>query len=1040
MEWIRRRAKWPQMLALVLLLAVTVAAPTCWDLLRNRLQTSNTDEAMAPVASESLDSLPSFAAVPEMHEVPAVRQATASSQPVVSPPGLEDAGPELPPVVTSAVVAASADEALAMPTPIAPLLEDDYALVDEPLPVHAASDVRALSNSAESMPTMAPLATASPATMPRLPLPPRELPAEPPAPPAVKPEPSVDLSQLVAARDALWSLLRQVRNIELPELPPPPQPTAQQPPQPALAPAPAPTQVKVDSSADRLAMAPPRPRPAQQSALQLVPAQPTTAADAEPARPLPRLNTPLVAQRDRPRSPLFDEPAPRPSRTAESEPAVEPESAPAPEPTPPPQIAAEPAPQPEPEPEPEPALLRLKPAVLVRQLQHAAAPPLSASWAQDALAELEPLTTPGSTSDELAASVAALDQLAQRGLDQSLELADPTLQRIGIRAARSIARRIPLWRTLVEADAAGATMLLNEPAAQTAGDEAIGPLLNQFAAITAGSDAGAAWRDYLMLDELAALASVGGSDLANRRRDAARRVMARLDSPELTDAQREFLADTPAAELAAALRPWATGKVDLAILAALIERYELRGAQRDADLINELRSRMAFSGDPRQMQAAEHLDRYYRNGNMRLAVSGELLNRLTPQPEPSNTRVRDNVAGADVRGRAQTTTQLELRLLPDPEVWRFGLEARGTVRSQTYSDTWPARVRNSAAVDYEARKLILVNRHGVHVWPAESRTGKNQNRMTGVDNELDLVPLVGPIVEGYAERQHRERRPRAMAQVRSKVQREARSRLDREADAKLEVMEEKFAQAVLGPLEQLALAIEPMEMYTTAQRAVMRMRLADDAQLGAHTPRPSAPGDSLASAQLHESALNNAARGLGLDGREFTAIELYETLAAQLDRSMAPPEADFPSRARVRFAKSDAVRVRCHDDRVELILSIAELAQGRDRITNVRVHAFFRPVVDGLSLKLVRDDTLQFDGRRLLTGPRIVLHSVFGKMLPKDQEIVILAPRVEGDPRFAGLMVTQLVIEDGWVAMALGPKSPERTAWRSETAAAVLER
>ena len=39
---------------------------------------------------------------------------------------------------------------------------------------------------------------------------------------------------------------------------------------------------------------------------------------------------------------------------------------------------------------------------------------------------------------------------------------------------------------------------------------------------------------------------------------------------------------------------------------------------------------------------------------------------------------------------------------------------------------------------------------------------------------------------------------------------------------------------------------------------------------------------------------------------------------------------------------------------------------------------------------------------------------------------------VEGDPRFAGLMVTQLVIEDGWLAMALGPQQPQRTAWRSD--------
>ncbi|MCA9233833.1 MAG: hypothetical protein KDA44_00065 [Planctomycetales bacterium] len=983
MEWIRRRAKWPRMLALLLLFGLTLAAPLCWEQVRDTFQPAGAlDQEIVPTA-ESTPVVPEFQVAATTHPVAAPQPEENQLADIV------DAGPQLPPVVNVAAeipvepVAASG----------APLLEDDYALVDEPLPQTAAAAAQTISNAAESMTSMAPLATASP----RLPPAP---PAETPMPPAAAPRRELDLTKLLAARDALLQLVDDLRSIELPKLPAPqaapaqdqpvataPQPTPEPEPERVAEPAPTaqPVQVRVESSHDRLAMLPPKPITGP-TPLRLVPPQVTTPTPAVPqVAVVPTPIEPRVAVREKP------------------------------------------------QPKPEPPLLRLKPAELVRQLQQAAAPPLSAAWAADALTALAPLTTPGAPLDEAAAAVSQLDQLARRGLEASLAVHDPTLQRVGIRAARSISRRIALWQALVDASGPDATAWTTTPTAEFNGEELM-PLLNELAAVTAGSDAGDAWRDYLMLDELAALASVGGADEAAQRRTIARQVIARLDSPDLTDAQRDFLATTPAAELAAALRPWASGRIDIAILAALIERYEQKAAQRDADMIAELRARMAFSGEPRQQQLAAELDRYYRNGNMRLAVSGDLLNRLAPQPEPVNTPVRDNVAGADVRGRAQTTTQLEVRLLPDPNVWRFGLEARGTVRSQTYSDTWPAKVRNNAQVDYEARKLILLNRYGLHVWPAEAKTGANKNRLVGVDNSLDVVPLVGPLVEGYAKQQQRERRPRAMAQVRSKVTREARKRLDRETDAKLAVMEQRFTQAVLAPLQQLALAVNPLEMYTTEQRAVMRMRLADEAQLGAHTPRPAAPGDSLASAQLHESALNNAARGLGLDGRKFTSLELYQTLAAQLDRPLTPPEADFPSRATVEFAKTDAVRVRCHDDRVELILSIAELSQGRDRIDDVEVHAFFRPVVEGLSLKLVRDDALQFDGRRLLTGARIVLHSVFGKMLPKDQEIVILAPRVEGDPRFAGLMVTQLVIEDGWLAMALGPQQPQRTAWRSETA------
>ena len=79
----------------------------------------------------------------------------------------------------------------------------------------------------------------------------------------------------------------------------------------------------------------------------------------------------------------------------------------------------------------------------------------------------------------------------------------------------------------------------------------------------------------------------------------------------------------------------------------------------------------------------------------------------------------------------------------------------------------------------------------------------------------------------------------------------------------------------------------------------------------------------------------------------------------------------------------------------------------------------------------MREGTLQFAGRRLKTGPRVVLHSVIGKLLPKDQELGILRADLANDPRLAGLMVTQLQIEKGWIALALGQAHPERTAWQS---------
>ena len=326
--------------------------------------------------------------------------------------------------------------------------------------------------------------------------------------------------------------------------------------------------------------------------------------------------------------------------------------------------------------------------------------------------------------------------------------------------------------------------------------------------------------------------------------------------------------------------------------------------------------------------------------------------------------------------------------------------------------------------------MIVISEDGIRVTRTQAKA-QGRNDLIGVDSQLDPVPIVGYVLRDLARQKHHKSRPLALKQVKSKVANQARRRMDRETDPKLERLEEKFRDYVLSPLSQLALLAKPLDMHTTADRAVMNVRLANPEQLAAHTQRPFAPSDSLASLQLHETVLNNAVAGLRLDGRRMTAVELHEFFAEKFGQTdVAPPE-DIPSRAIIEFAARDAVQIRCHNDQIELVLGIKELSKGRDKIKNFEAHAFFRPVTKGLDVRLVREGSLQFAGRRLKTGPRIVLHSVLGKLLRKDQEIQLMRADLESDPRFTGLMVTQLEVTDGWVALALGPAHADRSAWHT---------
>ena len=671
------------------------------------------------------------------------------------------------------------------------------------------------------------------------------------------------------------------------------------------------------------------------------------------------------------------------------------------------------------------AVLRTQPVNLIEQLDVVANKPSQTEWAFQAVKLIEQLADQNSSIEpiKLQQILAALDHHADAGIENS----NPILEPEAIRAALALKRRLGVWHVLLS-EAPSATAMTTDRS--TTYSRALMPMLGELASLLAGEANGAKWRDYLLLDRLAASTSEGLASDSQGRIQLAQEVLSRMDDARLTDSQREFLSTRPLNDLRRQLQQLAAGPVDLERLDALIERYESEGGAHYAAAIAQLGQRLQWSPDVRWQALAEQLDEHYRGANLRIAISDDLMNRMIPKQNAIISPVRENVAGAKVRGKSRTTTTVRVRLLPDTETWRFALEAFGKVYSETRSETWPARVQNAAKMQFQARKLIVIDQEGMRTSPTKAQA-QGRNELLGVDSQLDPIPLVGRLLRSAARQKHHKSRPTALRQVKEKVAQHARQRMDKETKPKLARLEKKFRDSVLAPLSQLALLAEPLDMHTTANRAVMNVRLANRGQLAAHTPRPFAPADSLVSMQMHETALNNAIAGLRLDGQRMTVTELFEFFSEKLGNSTAVPPADMPGLAVIEFAARGAVRIKCDGDRIQLVLGIHELAKGRDKIKSFEVHAFFRPVMKGLEVRLVRDGSLQFAGRRLKTGPRVVLHSVIGKLLPKDQEIGLLRADLENDPRLAGLMVTQLEIENGWIALALGQAHPKRVSQRA---------
>jgi hypothetical protein len=59
---------------------------------------------------------------------------------------------------------------------------------------------------------------------------------------------------------------------------------------------------------------------------------------------------------------------------------------------------------------------------------------------------------------------------------------------------------------------------------------------------------------------------------------------------------------------------------------------------------------------------------------------------------------------------------------------------------------------------------------------------------------------------------------------------------------------------------------------------------------------------------------------------------------------------------------------------------------------------------------------------------QIALRGIFVKIFSQNRNLMLFDERLSSDPRLDGLAISQFVITDGWLGIALGPRRGERSA------------
>jgi hypothetical protein len=664
------------------------------------------------------------------------------------------------------------------------------------------------------------------------------------------------------------------------------------------------------------------------------------------------------------------------------------------------------------------------PTGLVEQLNLLSqADPQMTPWTSKVVSVIDQLAETRSLNDPSAMLLLEnLAQLAEEGRQLALQIEDEDRRSRILRAGYAVIRRVNVWQPVHQLAIRGEDQSQQLPNPS----EWKQTLADVYGRLKSTNHAAEMWRDYLLLEKARTQFGDSGVPVADQR-ELAREILHRMQSPALSYAQSSFLEGEPFERFAAQLRMWSGEPSKLVALLAAIEAYEhLEHTDQSTALAHAYRE-LRWSPDASAEELAETVNAYYRNANVRVAVSAELVNRLLPKSAAMQEPVRDMIQGAYVEGSSATNTRLRLVLLPDGQSWRLGLEACGSVSSTTASSKGPAVFYQDGVSYYRARKMLTVDNRGVRMFSAEAQADAN-SQMTDFETDFDGIPFLGGLARSIARKQYDDASSAAKHEVEGKIVGRASGQLDREVALKLQEGQKNFQVKLLDPLRQLKLDPTAVDMQTTTERLIARYRLAGREQVAAHTPRPQAPGDSLLSVQVHESAMNNVLEHLELQGRRLELRELYREVTSRFAQGQpsTPPD-DLPEEVYVTFAEEDPIRVDCEDGRVALTIRLKELTHGsKNKWTNFMIRAYYAPDSDQLDANLVRDGVIELGGERLRFGDQVALRGIFSRVLSRNRKLELVNKQIAQSPELRDQQVTQFVIHDGWLGVALGPKLPDR--------------
>lgn len=493
----------------------------------------------------------------------------------------------------------------------------------------------------------------------------------------------------------------------------------------------------------------------------------------------------------------------------------------------------------------------------------------------------------------------------------------------------------------------------------------------------------------------------------------------KIVSTPMNQEQRNIFQKEPVVGWVSLLNQYSCDQADPEDLLWAFEIYERTAGTNIGEELYRIAWRMKTSHSEACRKFGEAIDVIYDNANVKVYISEVLISRLLPIKDPEFDVVNEYILNNPVAGQRRTDNQISIELVPDPSRILMNLLIRGRMIASTSSTVYPATVYNQSFSTYVGRKELEWKKYGIVYSPTEVFVNLS-NELSGVQTDMDFVPLLGDLIREVAKGQYELQQPDIQRVTRERIKREVRQRIDQEADGRFNATNDRLKQRFFGHLGRLGLDLNLQKSRTTEEWILASLRLSSNQSLGSQTVEPPTMPGAFADLKVHESTINTFLSRLELEGKIMNVAELLNHLGNRLQTPFFQNlNLDESNDLYFEMARMDPVTVRFFEDRIFLRLALAAIEWEGRIFDGIKVTVSFRPFEDGSGRPaLIRDGMVRIDGPMNIRA-QILLRSIFSKVFPTNEITSLVPPFFQKDERFTGLSTGLCRISRGWFCISI---------------------